>query len=111
MHTGCGKRTTTPSENFILKHISANDYQHVYRLNKCHEVFEELRKRHELLGIYAQAALLKKALDIRLSYPSAESTLKVELIFERVVKVGTLTPDRLFALFMFDALGDNFPHP
>jgi hypothetical protein len=52
----------------ILKHISADDYQQVYRLDKCHEVFEELRKRHELLGICAQAALLKKAFGIRLCY-------------------------------------------
>jgi hypothetical protein len=97
---------------FIFKHISADDYQQVYRLDKCSEVFEALRKRHELLGIYAQAALFKKALNIQLCYdtPLSETVLEIRLISERIIKMGALTPDRLFALLIVNALGDNFPH-
>jgi hypothetical protein len=81
---------------FILEHISVDDYQQVYRLNNCHEIFEELRKRHELLGIYAQAALFKKAFDIQFRYdtPLSETILEIRLIHERTIKMGALTPDR-----------------
>jgi hypothetical protein len=96
---------------FILQHISNDDYRQVYRLEKCHEVFEELRKRHELLGIYAQGALFKKALDIRLRYdtPLSETALEIELITERIIKMGALTHDRLFGLLIVNSLGVNFP--
>jgi hypothetical protein len=106
------KKNDHTFKQFILKHISADDYQQVYRLDRCYEVFEELRKRHELLGIYAQAALFKKAFDIRMRYdtPMSKTILEIKLIHERIIKMGTLTPDRLFALFIVNGLGDNFPH-
>ncbi|KAN0126393.1 hypothetical protein V8E52_000033 [Russula decolorans] len=106
------KKNDHTFRKFILKHISADDYQQVYRLDKCHDVFEKLRKRHELLGIYAQAALVKKAFQLRYNVdtPFSETILEIDLICERIIKMGTLTPDRLYALFIVNALGDNFPH-
>lgn len=106
------KRNDYTFREFVLKHISADDCQQVYRLGKCHEVFEELRKRHELLGIYAQAALFKKAFQIRFNVdtPLSKTILEIKLIHERIIKMGALTPDRLFALFIVNGLGDNFPH-
>jgi hypothetical protein len=105
------KKKRPTFREFIFKHISADDYQQVCRLDKCYEVFEELHKRHELLGIYAQAALFKKALNIQLRYDTlSETVLEIRLIHERIIKIGTLTPDRLFALLIVNGLGDNFPH-
>jgi len=44
-----GKKDEHTFKEFILKPISADDYKQVFQLDTCHDIFEKLRKRHDLL--------------------------------------------------------------
>ena len=91
------KKNDHTFREFILKHISVDDYQRIIRLEKC----------HEFLGIYAQAALFKRAFDIlRYDTPLSETASEIELINEQIVKMGT-SPIQAICTFIVNALGDN----
>ena len=52
-------------KDFILSHVSQNDYRSVSHLPTSHAVFEELRKTHTKQGLCARMVLIKKAMEIR----------------------------------------------
>ncbi|KAI0252895.1 CHAT domain-containing protein [Lactifluus subvellereus] len=70
---------------FILERISLIDYDLVSKRRTSHDIYEALRKRHERLGIYAQ-------------------------LFNRIVSMGPIDPDKIFTVLLVNALSVHFSY-
>jgi hypothetical protein len=94
----------------LLMHISTTDYMLVSHLQEPHAIFEELRKRHEQSGLYAQILLLQRLLDIHFSptTPFSKTMDEISELFERVVKMGGIDGDKLSTFFIITvSLGER----
>jgi hypothetical protein len=94
----------------LLMHISTTDYTLVEHLQEPHAIFEELRKRHEQSGLYAQILLLQRLLDIHFSptTPFSKTIHEIRQLFKRVVKMGGIDGDKLSTFFIITvSLGER----
>lgn len=95
--------------SFLLKHISPPDFTLVRNLPNSHEIFEALRKRHEKLAPFRQAALLKKALDVRFE-PGTPFRETMSRLQELVIAIGKIDDDRLLMIILLNSLGNHFSY-
>ena len=95
---------------FMLARISKIELPFVQHLKDSRSVYDELRKRHEHLGLYAQVVLIKKALEIRFNDSTSFSTTISELqnLHTQIMNMGPMDPDNLHCVFLINALGDNY---
>jgi gag-polypeptide of LTR copia-type len=95
---------------FMLARISKIELPFVQHLKDSRSVYQELRKRHEHLGLYAQVVLIKKALEIRFSNAASFSTTISELntLHTQIMNMGPIDPDNLYCVFLINALGDQY---
>ena len=73
-------------------------------------IYEELRKCHEHLGLYAQVLLIKKALELRFDPSTGFSKTISELtdLHTQIMNMGPMDPDNLKCVFLINTLGDQF---
>ena len=95
--------------DFLLKHVSIVDSILVDKHETSHQVFEALRKRHEL---YAQFFLIEKALHVRfdLNTPISTTISEIRQLYSHICDMGSIDPDKMFTVFLTNALGDQFGH-
>ena len=89
------------------------DYTLVANLPISHNIlFKALQKRYEDLRLYAKVNLLMKALNIHFNYNSPLSNTIVELhqLHHWIIKTGKIDNDKLFTIFLINALDDQFAH-
>jgi gag-polypeptide of LTR copia-type len=90
----------------ILSHVSDYDYESVSHLPTSHAVFEELRKTHE----QSQMILVKKAMEMRFrpDVPLSKTVEEIDALHFKIVNMGPIDNDQLKAVFLLNALNDNF---
>jgi hypothetical protein len=58
---------------FLLQNILQVDFYEIERYGTFFGVFEELRKGHKKLGLYAQSLLIKRLLEIDFNTPMTQT--------------------------------------
>lgn len=82
------------------------------KYSNAHDVYEALRRRHELLGPYAQVQLIEEALDTRFSAstPVSRTLEPIKKLHRRFTKMGQIDDDTLLIILIMNALNDNYFH-
>lgn len=95
---------------FMLEHISQQDYKAVCSLNSSHEIFAELRDRHEKLGAHAQILLVEQVMKIEFSPGTriAQTWDAIDSLIDKAKAIGPLDYDKLKAAVVIKALGRHY---
>jgi hypothetical protein len=95
---------------FILARISKIELLFILHIRVSYDLYQELKKRHEHLGLYAQVLLIKKALDVRFDHstPFSNTISHLHELHTQIMNMGPMDPDNLFAVFLINVLGNGF---
>ena len=98
---------------FILRHVSAIEYEYLGSLVKdgsAYAVYEQLKQRHEKLGLYTQVLLLKKGLELRFRHGThlSGTISEIRCIYQQMAVMGPVDMENIFTVLLLNALGEDF---
>src|SRR6266851_7452132 len=95
---------------FIFGRISLSDFIAVEPLATSYLIFEELRLRHEKLGMHTQLLMIKKVLDYHYDpkAPLCQGAEHILVLHNKITKMGPVDFNQLKIIFLINAFGDRF---